>query len=162
MGGAIHSGVGGRLGRRPGRSGSNRRIMGEINITPFVDVMLVLLVVFMVAAPLMTAGVQVDLPKTESAALPGQDEPLSVSVKKDGSVYLQKTKVELTKLAAKLSAIAGEKKDARIFVYADKDVDYGHVMEVVAAISQGGFTKVGFVTDSPGMGSSAAKDAGGR
>jgi biopolymer transport protein TolR len=162
MGGLIHSGVGGRLGRRPGRTGAGRRIMSEINITPFVDVMLVLLVIFMVTAPLMTAGVQVDLPKTEAAALPGKDEPLAVTVKKDGSIYLQKTKVDLSKLGAKLRAVAGEKKDARIFVYADKDVDYGRVMEAVSAISQGGFSKVGFVTDNPGISSLPAQDAGRR
>ncbi|NDF11824.1 MAG: protein TolR [Proteobacteria bacterium] len=143
-------GVGSRMGRRPGRTGSNRRVMGEINVTPFVDVMLVLLVIFMVTAPLVTSGVQVDLPETSSAQVEGQDEPLSISVKKDGSVYLQETRIKTEEIAPRLKAIVGEKKETRIFVYGDKNVDYGRVMQVVSLINEAGFTKVAFITDSAG------------
>jgi biopolymer transport protein TolR len=123
--------------------------MSEINVTPFVDVMLVLLIIFMVTAPLLTAGVPVDLPETSAQALAGQDEPLSISIKKDGTLYLQESEVELGALADKLSAIVGEKKDTRIFVYGDKNVDYGRVMEAVAAMHSAGFARVAFVTESP-------------
>ncbi|SRR5665213_368321 len=130
-------------GRRRNRS----RPMAEINVTPFVDVMLVLLIVFMVTAPLLTVGVPVDLPKTKAQAL-GQDrEPLSVSVRRDGHIYLQNTPVSEDDLIAKLSAIAGNGYDQRIFVRGDKSVDYGRVMQVMAEISAAGFTHIGLVTD---------------
>jgi biopolymer transport protein TolR len=130
-------------GRRRNRS----RPMAEINVTPFVDVMLVLLIVFMVTAPLLTVGVPVDLPKTKAQAL-GQDrEPLSVSVRRDGHIYLQNTPVSEDDLIAKLSAIAGIGYDQRIFVRGDKSVDYGRVMQVMAEISTAGFTHIGLVTD---------------
>ncbi len=121
--------------------------MAEINVTPFVDVMLVLLIVFMVTAPLLTAGVPVDLPKTRAQAL-GQDrEPLSVTVKRDGKIYLQNTPVAEDELVAKLSAISANGYDQRIFVRGDKAVDYGRVMEVMGLLSAAGFTHIGLVTD---------------
>jgi biopolymer transport protein TolR len=121
--------------------------MSEINVTPFVDVMLVLLIVFMVTAPLLTVGVPVDLPKTRAQAL-GQDrEPLSVTVKRDGKVYIQNTPVAEDELVAKLTAIAANGYDQRIFVRGDRAVDYGRVMEVMGLLSAAGFTHIGLVTD---------------
>ena len=132
----------GRSGRR-----GRRHAMSEINVTPFVDVMLVLLIVFMVTAPLLTAGVPVDLPKTRAQAL-GQDrEPLSVTVKRDGNVYIQNTPVGEDELVAKLTAIAANGYDQRIFVRGDRAVDYGRVMEVMGLLSAAGFTHIGLVTD---------------
>src|SRR5580704_6345526 len=134
------------LQSRSGR-GRRRRPMAEINVTPFVDVMLVLLIVFMVTAPLLTAGVPVDLPKTHAQAL-GQDrEPLSVTVRRDGQIFLQNTAVAEDDLVPKLTAISGNGYDQRIFVRGDKSVDYGRVMEVMAMISAAGFTHIGLVTD---------------
>jgi biopolymer transport protein TolR len=129
----------GRRRRRP--------LMGEINVTPFVDVMLVLLIVFMITAPLLTVGVTVDLPETTSAPLPGQDEPLSVSVNRAGDIFLQDSAIGLDELGPRLQAITERKPDARIFVRGDKVIDYGRVMEVVGAIHAAGFTKVALVTD---------------
>jgi len=131
---------------RGGRRG-RRRPMSEINVTPFVDVMLVLLIVFMVTAPLLTVGVPVDLPKTRAQAL-GQDrEPLSVTVKRDGKVYIQNTPVSEDELVAKLTAIAANGYDQRIFVRGDRSVGYGRVMEVMGLLSAAGFTHIGLVTD---------------
>ena len=120
--------------------------MSAINVTPFVDVMLVLLVVFMVTAPLLTVGVTVDLPRTRSSPLPGQDEPLTVSVARDGTVYLQESAIEVADLAPRLLAISDRNPDARIFVRGDRGIDYGRVMEVVGTIHAAGFTKVALVT----------------
>jgi biopolymer transport protein TolR len=140
------SSLGGGSGRRDTRRYRKKRFT-EINVTPMVDVMLVLLIIFMVTAPLLTSGVQVDLPKTESAPLQGQDEPLVVSIQSDGKVYLQKTPVEVEELGTKLKAVAGEKTDTRIFVRGDRSVDYGRVMRVVGAITTAGFTKVALITE---------------
>jgi len=130
-----------------GRRGRRIRPMSEINVTPFVDVMLVLLIVFMVTAPLLTVGVPVDLPKTKAQAL-GQDrEPLSVTVRRDGRIYLQNTPVSEDDLVPRLTAIAANGYDQRIFVRGDKSVDYGRVMQVMALISAAGFTHIGLVTD---------------
>ena len=121
--------------------------MSEINVTPFVDVMLVLLIVFMVTAPLLTVGVPVDLPKTQAQAL-GQDrEPLSVTIRKGGRIYVQNTPVGDDDLVPRLTAIAANGYDQRIFVRGDKSVDYGRVMEIMAMISAAGFTHIGLVTD---------------
>lgn len=121
--------------------------MSDINVTPFVDVMLVLLIVFMVTAPLLTVGVPVDLPKTKAQAL-GQDrQPLSVTIRHDGSIYLQNLKVAEDQLVPKLTAIAANGYDQRIFVRGDRSVDYGRVMQVMAEISAAGFTHIGLVTD---------------
>ena len=148
---SIYGGVGtkqGGAGRRRKQRHSRASLMSEINVTPFVDVMLVLLIIFMVTAPLLTSGVQVNLPKASAKSLTGQDEPLMVSITKDRDVYIQKNKVKLAKLAAKLIAITDRNMDARVFVRGDKDVDYGYVMTVMSAINKAGFTKVGLVTDS--------------
>ena len=132
--------------KRTGRRGRNRP-MAEINVTPFVDVMLVLLIVFMVTAPLLTVGVPVDLPKTKAQAL-GQDrQPLSVTIRRDGGIYLQNTLIAEDALVPKLQAISANGYDQRIFVRGDKSVDYGRVMEVMAEISAAGFTHIGLVTD---------------
>jgi len=121
--------------------------MAEINVTPFVDVMLVLLIVFMVTAPLLTAGVPVDLPKTHAQPL-GQDrEPLSVTIRSNGRIYLQNTPVPEDDLVPRLTAIAANGYDQRIFVRGDKSVDYGRVMEVMGLLSAAGFTHIGLVTD---------------
>ena len=122
--------------------------MAEINVTPFVDVMLVLLIVFMVTAPLLTVGVPVDLPKTHAPAL-GQDrEPLSVTVKRDGHIFLQNTPIAEDDLVTRLTAISQNGYDQRIYVRGDKSVDYGRVMEVMGLLSAAGFTHIGLVTDA--------------
>ena len=139
------AGVQSRLRSRHGR----RSPMSEINVTPFVDVMLVLLIVFMVTAPLLTVGVPVDLPKTRAQAL-GQDrEPLAVTVKRDGRVFIQNTPVGEDELVAKLTAIAANGYDQRIFVRGDRSVDYGRVMQVMGLLSAAGFSHIGLVTDAP-------------
>ena len=135
-----------------------RRPMAEINVTPFVDVMLVLLIVFMVTAPLLTAGVPVDLPKTRAQVL-GQDrEPLSVSVKRDGSIYLQNTPITEEALVPRLTAIAANGYDQRIFVRGDKSVDYGRVMEIMGLLNEAGFTHIGLVTNVRQPGSKKKTD----
>jgi len=136
--------------RRSGRRGGGRRStrpMSDINVTPMVDVMLVLLVIFMVTAPLLTTGVQVDLPKTQAAPLAGKDEPLSVSVDAQGRIFLQETEVELSALAPRLIAITHNNPEARIFVRGDKAISYGRVMEVMGTVNAAGFTKVALVTE---------------
>lgn len=132
-----------------GRSGRRVRhsALAEINVTPFVDVMLVMLIVFMVTAPMLTVGVPVDLPKTRAQTL-GQDrEPLSVSVKRDGRIFLQNMPVSEEELVPKLTAISNNGYDQRIFVRGDKSVDYGRVMQVMGMLSAAGFTHIGLVTD---------------
>lgn len=141
-------GAGLKSSSRRGRGGRNAGGFNEINITPFVDVLLVLLIIFMVAAPMMTSGVKVDLPKTKSRALPGNDEPISVSIKSDGSVFIQNTETPIANVGAKLQAILGEKKETRIFIRGDKSIDYGQVMRVVGEINGAGFSKVALLTDS--------------
>ncbi len=121
--------------------------MSEINVTPFVDVMLVLLIVFMITAPLMTVGVAVDLPETNSATLPGQDEPLVVTIDSSGLVYLQESPIGVEELVLRLRAISANKADQRIFVRGDKAVDYGRVMQVMATINAAGFKRVALVTE---------------
>ena len=130
-----------------GRGRLRRRAMAEINVTPFVDVMLVLLIVFMVTAPLLTVGVPVDLPKTRAPAL-GQDrEPLSITVKRDGTIFLQKERVAESALVDKLTAIASNGYNQRIFVRGDTQANYGKVMEVMGLLAASGFTHIGLVTD---------------
>ena len=138
--------MGGR--QRNGRgSRGNYRPMSEINVTPMVDVMLVLLIVFMVAAPLLTVGVPVDLPKTQAQTMGEGREPLSVTVKRDGTIFLQNTPIAEDELVAKLQAISANGFEQRIFVRGDKAVDYGRVMEVMGLLSAAGFTHIGLVTD---------------
>ena len=135
--------------RRRGRGRS--RPMAEINVTPFVDVMLVLLIIFMVAAPLMTVGVPVELPKTSANALPGEEEePLTVTVTADGVVMIQTSEVAREELVAKLRAIATERDSTRVFLRADGAVPYAQVMQVMGALNRGGFGNIGLVTDTGG------------
>ena len=150
MGAQLASGSGG--GRRRGRRSNRRRAMSDINVTPMVDVMLVLLVIFMVAAPLMTVGVEVDLPETSAAPMTGQDEPLVVSVTGDGTLYIMESEVPQDTLAEKLSAIPENKRDTRIFVRGDRAIDYGRVMEVMGLISEAGFSKVALIAELPEKG----------
>ena len=123
--------------------------LSEINVTPFVDVMLVLLIVFMVTAPLLTVGVPVDLPKTQAAQLTDEVEPLVVTVRADGSVWLQESPIDRESLVAKLTAITGEKPDTWIFVRGDKAIAYGEVMTVMGMVSAAGFTKVALLAELP-------------
>ena len=123
--------------------------MAEINVTPFVDVMLVLLVVFMVTAPLLTVGVKVDLPSAEANVIQGNDEPLPVSINSVGQIYLQESPIVLPDLVPKLRAITGENPDTRIFVRGDKEINYGLVMEIMSAINSAGFSKVALITKMP-------------
>jgi biopolymer transport protein TolR len=126
-----------------GKGGKGRyKPLAEINVTPLVDVMLVLLIVFMVTAPLMTSGVNVDLPKADAKQLNSDSEPLTVSIKADGGIYLQDQQLELPELVTKLQAISSGDMSRRIFVRGDKGIQYGQVMQVMATIAQGGFTKV--------------------
>ena len=141
-GGVVQRGGSRRSARRA------RRQMSDINVTPLVDVMLVLLIVFMITAPLLTTGVAVDLPRAESSPLPGQDEPLSVTVGPKGEVFVQDSAVPIQDLAARLGAISRNNPDARIFVRGDQAVDYGQVMRVVGAINRAGFAKVALVTEA--------------
>lgn len=124
--------------------------MAEINVTPMVDVMLVLLVVFMVTAPLLTVGIQVDLPKAKAGAISGEDEPLTVTVNKEGAIYLQETEMELDSLVPRLMAITNNNPDIRVFIRGDKTIDYGRVMQVMGTLNASGFNKVALITDRPG------------
>lgn len=125
-----------------GRGRGRYKPLAEINVTPLVDVMLVLLIIFMVAAPLMTSGVKVDLPKASAAPL-GQDaKPITVSINAQGQIYLQDTEVHVPELVTKLQAMSQNQPDRRIFVRGDKGIAYGRIMQVMATITQGGFTKV--------------------
>jgi biopolymer transport protein TolR len=123
--------------------------MAAINVTPFVDVMLVLLIVFMVTAPLLTTGVQVDLPESRAEGLPGQDEPLSVTITADGTIFLQETEVALAELVPRLVAITDENRDARVFIRGDRALVYGRIMEVIGTINRAGFTRVALVSEPP-------------
>ena len=132
-------------GHGSGRNGRYRP-MADINVTPLVDVMLVLLVVFMITAPLLTVGVEVDLPESAADDLSGDDEPIAVTIAADGAIYLQELEVGLDELVPRLRAVAARRSDARIFVRGDEAIDYGRVMRVMGAIDAGGFTQVGLVT----------------
>jgi len=133
-------------GRRRGRRRGGRAVMSEINVTPFVDVMLVLLIIFMVAAPLLTVGVPIDLPETAAKPLEGQTEPINVSVDPEGKVFIQDNEIPLEELVPKLQAIAKNGVEDRIYVRGDKNADYGTVMRVMARISAAGFKKIGLIT----------------
>ncbi len=141
------SGDTGRRRRGRGRS----RPVAEINVTPFVDVMLVLLIIFMVAAPLTTVGVPVELPETAAGALPGeQEEPLTVTVTAAGVVMIQTTEIERGTLVTRLQAIAAERDSTRIYLRADGAVSYADVMQVMGALNRGGFNDIGLVTETGG------------
>jgi biopolymer transport protein TolR len=140
----------------PGSKRGRYRPLSEINVTPLVDVMLVLLIIFMVTAPLMTSGVNVDLPKTTAQPVDQDSQPLTVSVNAKGDIYLQDTQVDLDQLVTKLQAIAQGNADRRIFVRGDKDLSYGRIMQVMGTITQGGFTKVALLAEQPAGGPTPA------
>lgn len=155
---ANSGGGGGRRGRRKGRAAA----LSEINITPMVDVMLVLLIIFMVAAPMLTVGVDVNLPKTAAAALPTeQEEPLTVTIMADGQLAIQTTEVADGELITKLQAIAAERTSKTIFLRADGSTPYERVAQVMGALSAGGFDEVGFVHDAGGPAFGAGQENGG-
>lgn len=143
--GAGGSKVGGYQ-RRNSRRRSNHGTMSDINVTPLVDVMLVLLIVFMVAAPLMTTGVPIELPKTEAKPLPTPSEPLTISVQADRKVFIDKTEIPLAELAAKLQALAKNGNEEQLMVRGDTAVPYGAIMEVMGVLNSAGFTKISLVT----------------
>ncbi len=134
--------------------------MSEINVTPFVDVMLVLLIVFMVTAPLLTVGVPVDLPKTNAKAISEPDEPLVVTVNAEGQIFLQDSRVELGNLAPRLKAITDNKPDTRIYVRGDRTIEYGRIMEVMGTVSVAGFTRVALIAERPPRQASKAPKRG--
>lgn len=136
-----------RVSRGTARGRRRSRPMSEINVTPMVDVMLVLLVIFMVTAPLLTTGIEVDLPDGTTAPVQGQDEPLSVSVDAEGRIFVQDSEVGLAELAVRLAAVSGRNPDVRVFVRGDRAIDYGQVMQVVGAINAAGYRKVALITD---------------
>lgn len=129
--------------------GRRYRPMSEINVTPFVDVMLVLLVVFMVTAPLLSVGVPVDLPKTEAASINNPDEPVVISIDSTGRIYIQESEIPIENLAPRLEAITGANPEARIFVRGDQIIAYGKVMQVMGRISAAGYNKVSLLAELP-------------
>ena len=141
----------------PARPGGGRRgrarkhtPMHEINVTPFVDVMLVLLIIFMVTAPLLTVGVPIELPEAKGQQLQSNKEPVTISVDRAGKVFIQETEIKLDEIAPKLKAISKNGYEEQIFIRGDKGIDYGTVMRVMARVKAGGFTKVSLVTESEG------------
>jgi len=145
--------------RRGGRVYTPR---AELNVTPLVDVMLVLLIVFMVTAPLLSVGVPVNLPQTAASQLTDQKEPLVVTVDSEGKIFLQETPVELEALGARLSAVVANKADQVIYVRGDKAIDYGRVMSVMGALVSAGFSKVSLVAEMPRQGTPAPTAPSGR
>ena len=141
--GAGSAGVGGR------RRHTRKPVMAEINVTPMVDVMLVLLIIFMVSAPLLTVGVPIDLPQTQAKSMDQDKEPLAVSVNEKGQVFLQESEVSVDDLVAKLKAVTDARggMDERIYVRGDKKVDYGTVMRVMGRLSAAGFKRVALITE---------------
>ena len=137
--------------RRRGRRRSSMQPMSEINVTPFVDVMLVLLIIFMVSAPLLTVGVPIELPETAAEALPSPDEePLTVTLTAEGGVLIQSTEIAREELITRLTAIAAERESNQIFLRADGALGYAAVMEIMGALNAGGFRDIGLVTDAGG------------
>ena len=135
---------------RPSRTARrHHRPMSEINVTPMVDVMLVLLIVFMVAAPLLTVGVPVNLPQAGAESLSGDDEPLAITIQADGQVFVQDTLISADELIPRLRAIMGEGYDQRIYVRGDEQVAYGRVADIMARINRAGFARVALVTEMP-------------
>jgi len=122
--------------------------MSEINVTPFVDVMLVLLIVFMVTAPLLTVGIKVDLPKVKATALTDIKDPIEITVKLDGQVYIGESKVEVENLIPRLNAITEQNTEARIYIRGDRVVAYGRIMEIMSIINSAGYIKVALITQS--------------
>lgn len=137
------------LSRDSGRTKRQSRTtapMSEINVTPMVDVMLVLLIIFMVTAPLLTVGVQVELPKTKASIIRGDDEPIAITITDTGQLYLQETQIDLIGLLPRLNAITSNNPDVRIFMRGDSSVNYGRIMEVMGTINAAGYGKVALVT----------------
>lgn len=155
--GAQLAGKGGGRGRRRGY-----RAMAEINMTPFIDVMLVLLIVFMVAAPLLTVGVPVDLPKTNAAPLEAQKKPLFVTVQANGGLYVQEQAVTINDLVPLLLSVTENDQEARILVRGDAQIAYGRMLEVMGTMSAAGFKKVGLVAELPSGPTAAAPATGSR
>lgn len=120
--------------------------MSEINVTPFVDVMLVLLIIFMVSAPLLTVGVPIDLPETRARPLQGDNEPITISVNTNGQIFIQETEIAIDEVVPKLEAIAANGYDERIFIRGDQDADYGTLMKLMGRINAAGFKRLGLVT----------------
>ena len=147
MAGSIQGGAGGRRGRR---RGGRRAVLSEINVTPLVDVMLVLLIIFMVSAPLLTAGVPLELPKTDASAVADSQAPLTVSVQKSGAIFIQDNPISLDDLGARLKAMAGDGLDKPIYVRADGGAPYAAVAQVMARLSTSGFSKINLITDTGG------------
>ena len=141
----------GPMMNRGGGRGSRYRPMAEINVTPFVDVMLVLLIVFMITAPLLTVGVPVDLPKTEAKTISDPEEPLVISVNAAGEIYLQDTQIEIENLVPRLAAITENKPETRIFVRGDQSISYGTIMEVMGTVNFAGFRRVALIAEMPGV-----------
>ena len=137
----------------PGQRG---QVVSQINVTPLVDVMLVLLVIFMVTAPIIQQGVEVSLPKVKAAALPGKDEQFVVSITRPGEIYLNDAKLTAAELAEKLRAISNERPDRQVFIRADDQVPYGEVIRTMAAIKAAGIENVGMVTEMPAADADAA------
>ena len=151
MGAGVRQAGGSGGSRRRRRRSGRAQPMSEINITPFVDVMLVLLIIFMVAAPLLTVGVPVELPKTAATALPSDnEEPLTVTISGDGIVTIQTTEVAREELVGRLRAIAEERSDDRVYLRADGAVPYDTVAQIMGALNAGGFSSIGLVTDIGG------------
>jgi len=138
--------TGGGAGRGGRRRRSRFTPMAEINVTPFVDVMLVLLIIFMVSAPLLTVGVPLDLPETKAKPLEGDVDPLTISITADGTVFLQENEIDIDQLVARLEAIAAAGYEERILVRGDATSDYGTVMRVMGRLNRAGFTRIGLVT----------------
>jgi len=132
-----------------GRRRASYRPLSEINVTPFVDVMLVLLIVFMITAPLLTVGVPVDLPKTKAKSIAESEEPLVITVNAEGVIFIQDTEVELENLVPRLAAITDYKPDTRIYVRGDKSINYGRVLEVMGTVNVAGFTRVALIAELP-------------
>ena len=150
MGAGVVRKSGGGGGRGRARRGGGAA-MSEINVTPFVDVMLVLLIIFMVAAPLLTVGVPIELPKTAASALPTeQEEPLTLTLTADGRVLIQNTETAPEELIPRLTAIAAERTSNKVFLRADGAIPYERVAQIMGALSAGGFNNIGLVTDTDG------------
>ncbi|APX89389.1 protein TolR [Brevirhabdus pacifica] len=156
----------GEGGVRRRRRRSHSAAMSEINVTPFVDVMLVLLIIFMVAAPLLTVGVPIELPETAATPLPTeQEEPLTITLSSDGRTVIQETETPREELIAKLRAIMAERKDDKVFLRADGGIPYGQVAQVMGALNAAGFRNIGLVTETGGPtfdGAAPSGEAGGR
>lgn len=141
MGGSMHP-------RRGGRYRGTYRPVSEINVTPLVDVMLVLLIVFMISAPLLTVGVQVNLPKTKASSLKAKADPLVLTITEKREIYIQESPVRLGQLVSKLNAITRRNYEAPVYIRADQMLSYGHVMEVMGLMNEAGYTKVSLVSNA--------------